>query len=59
MENFIQTEISQRIAEFTKDFKRDNRDMKVVEDRETWNMPRVGRIKGERTEKFRAKKENL
>jgi len=54
-----QTEISQRIAEFTKDFKRDFRDMKVVEDREKWNMAKQGRIKGERPERFRAKKENL
>ena len=53
-----QTEISQT-AEFTKDFKRDFRYIKVVEDREKWNLARVGRIKGERTEKFRAKKENL
>ena len=33
--------------------------MKVVEDRERWNLARVGRIKGERTEKFRAKKEDM
>ena len=54
-----QTEISQRIAEFTKDYKRDFRDMKVVEDRSMWNMAREGRIKGERTERLRAKNEEI
>jgi len=52
-----QTEISQRIAEFTKDFKRDFRDMKVLEDRGMWNKAREGRIMGRREEVKREKSE--
>ena len=33
--------------------------MKVVEDRRMWNMARESRIKGERTERLRAKKEEI
>jgi len=54
-----QTEISQRIAEFTKDFKRDFRDMKVLEDRDLWAKAKQGRIREERTEMFRTKKERV
>jgi len=55
-----QTEISQRIAEFTKDFKRDFRDMKVATDREMWSKAREGRIIGERSAGgFRAKMEKM
>ena len=54
-----QTEISQRIAEFTKDFKRDFRDMKVVEDRDMWNKAREGRIRGERAGELKAKREKV
>ena len=50
-----QIEISQRIAEFIKDVKRDFRDIKVVEDRRMWNMAREDRVNG--TERFRANKE--
>ena len=50
-----QIEISQRIAEFIKDFKRYFRDIKVVEDRRMWNMAREDRVNG--TERFRANKE--
>ena len=42
-----QTEISQRIAEFTKNFKRDSRDMKkVMTDREMWSKARKGWVRG-------------
>lgn len=54
-----QTEISQRIAEFTKDFRRDFRDMKVVEDREMWWKAKEGRIRVERTEDIRVKTERF
>jgi len=52
-----QTEISQRIAEFTKDFRRDFRDMKVVEDRELWIKAKEGKIRTERSPEFRIKSE--
>ena len=52
-----QTEISQRIAEFTKDFKRDFRDMKVKEDRVMWNKAREGRISLKRKEEVKAERE--
>jgi len=51
-----QTEISQRIAEFTKDFKRDFRDMNVKEDRDMWNKAREGRIRGKRREEIKAER---
>ena len=50
-----QIEISQRIAEFIKDVKRNFRDIKVVEDRRMWNMAREDRVKA--IERFRANKE--
>jgi len=52
-----QTEISQRIAEFTKDFRRDFRDMKVVEDRELWIKAKEGKIRTERRPEFSIKTE--
>ena len=54
-----QTEISQRIAEFTKDFRRDLRDMNVMTDRETWSKAREGRTRAERLGGFRAKMEKI
>ena len=54
-----QTEISQRIAEFTKDFRRDFRDMKVVEDREMWRKAKEGKIRIERIAEFRTKTEKF
>ena len=40
-----QKEINRRIAEFTKNSKRDSRDMKVVTDREMWSKARPGRVR--------------
>jgi len=54
-----QTEISQRIAEYTKDFKRDFRDMKLVESREMWNKARERKIRTKRMEDVRVKRENV
>jgi len=51
-----QTEISQRIAEFTKDFRRDFRDMKVVEDREMWMKAKEGKIRIERIDRIKTEK---
>ena len=53
------TEISQRIAEFTKDFRRDFRDMNVMTDREMWSKAREGRTRAERLGGFRAKMEKI
>ena len=54
-----QTEISQRNAELTKNFKRDSRDMKVVTDREMWSKAREGRVRVERSGGFRANLEKM
>jgi len=50
-------ELCERIAEFTKDFSWDFRDMKVVEDREMWMKAKKGKIRSERTAEFRIKTE--
>jgi len=52
-----QTEISQRIAEFTKDFRRDFREMKVVKDFSLWRTAREGRIRERQSNSSRVKKE--
>merc|ERR1712013_164121 len=54
-----QTEISQRIAEFTKDFRRDFRDMKVMEDREMWRKAKEGKIRIEKKAEVRTKTEKF